>query len=342
MTVVTLDSNDIPAILADAGMPLDPQPEPAKAEGAEVKPEVKVPEKAAAAQEVVEDEEDENGLTAEQKRILTKTMQHAIGKKTAKLRDAEEFAAAQYNERKLAEQRYANLEREHAALKAKNAPAVVEDAAPQKPVRANFADEGTYVDAMIQWGVDTRLAEKAEEDRQARLNRQREEGLAVSKERINRAIELVPDFEEVISTASMQVPPAIGEYLQNAELFAELAYHFAKNPDVLVSLAKLTPAQQLVKIGRIESTLTPFEPTAAQNDPKSSKQTTNGQAKPAPSADTDIDLSKPRGKAAPVITPLDASGNAGIQKDSKDMNIREAIEDFSKSKRVNLGMRKRH
>lgn len=35
-------------------------------------------------------------------------------------------------------------------------------------------------------------------------------------------------------------------------------------------------------------------------------------------------------------------GSAGVTKDSKDMNIRESVEDFSKRNKVNLGKRKRH
>lgn len=340
MTVTVLDSSNLPAILADAGVTLD-EPEVKETPNNEVAAE-KPADKGSPGDEDPDDIEGDDGLTPRQKRDLTQTMQRAIGKKHRALKEAEEFAAAQYSERRLAEERAARFERELEAAKSARTPEKVEDTPPEKPQRHNFASEADYVDAMIQFGVDQRLAEKAEEDRQGRIKREREQILETAAGRINRAIELVPDFSDITGSIDTVVPPAVAGYMQKSEMFAELAYHLAKNQDLLVSLAKLPPDEQLVKIGKIESTLSPFEPSSAQNDNPSSKKASNGQAKPAPSAETDIDLSKPRGKAAPVITPLDAAGSAGASKDSRDMNIREAIEDFSKRQRVNLGIRKRH
>lgn len=341
MAVTVLDSNNLEAILADAGVEIEQPAQEEKSAESEANP--AAADKGADAHEDPDDIEGEDGLTPRQKRELTEKMQKAIGKKHRMVREAEEFAAAQYSERQLAEQRAAQLERELAELRTKSAPPAASKT-PEKPQRHDFANESDYVDAVIQYGVDQRLREKAAADAQAAAERAAAEMRAAAEARIARGRELVADFDEVLSAADVAVPPAIAGYMQKSEMFAELGYHFAKNPDVLVSLAALAPDEQLVKIGKIESTLSPFEPKAAQNDSTSSKAAPlNGQpSRAAPSADTGIDLSKPRGKAAPVITPLDGTGSAGIQKDSKDLNIREAIEDYSKRNRINLGMRKRH
>lgn len=347
MTIVTLDSNDTAGILADAGITLDQREpkepkvenEPAKVDKIEAKV-----DKVAALAEDPDDIEGDDGLTPRQKREMTATMQKTIGKKHRMQKEAEEYAAAQYNERKLAEQRATNLEQELAALRAKTAPEKPSLAAAEPPQRENFANEAAYVDAMIQYGVDKRLAEKAEEDRVARAERQRNELIEAAKARVARAAELVPDFSDVVGAVDTEVPPAVAGYMQKSEMFAELAYHLAKTPDLLVSLAKLPPDEQLVKIGKIESNLSPFEARKEPpHDDKSSDATPNGKAPKAdPSTSTDIDLSKPRSKPAPVFTPLEGSGSAGNEKDSKDMNVREAIEDFAKRNRTNLNARKRH
>ena len=340
MAITVLDSTDTAGILADAGITLD-EPAPKPAEG-EPKPEVKVEGKTAETHDEPEDDEDENGLTAADKEVLTKRMQKAVGKQHRMRKEAEEFAAAQYSQAKLAEQRAAALEREIAELKAKVTPPEAKQE-PTEPNRANFANEAAYVDAMIQFHVDKRMAEKAEEDRKASEKRRFDERLETAKGRLMRAIEVVPDFEDVVMANDTTLSPEIGTYLEESEMVAELTYYFAKNPDVLASLEKLSPHSKLVKIGKIESTLSPFEPKAAQNDTSSSNEQSNGKAaKPAPSTDTGIDLSKPRSKPAPVFSPLDGSGSAGHQVDSKDMNVREAIEDFAKRNRTNLNARKRH
>jgi hypothetical protein len=338
MTITVLDSTDTAGILADAGVTLDPAPDTpsSNVEKPEVKPETKTapPE---------DDEEDSNGLTAAEREGLTERMQKTIGKQYRKRKEAEEFAAAQFNERRMLEQRAADLERENAELKAKTAPKVEQPAAPTEPKRENFANEAAYVDAMIKFGIDRRMAEIAEEDRKAAQRRAAEERLNTAKSRIMKAIEVQPDFEEVVMANDAVLSPEIGTYLEESEMVAELTYYFAKNPDVLASLEKLSPHSKLVKIGKIESTLTPFGQSQAQNDTKSSTASSDGKAaKAAPSKDTDIDLSKPRSKPAPVITPLDTNGSAGNPKDSKDMDIQEAIEDYSKRNRTNLNARKRH
>lgn len=338
MAVTVIDSTDTSAILADAGVEIEaPAPAPAPA------PSGKTPETADEHHDDDEGAEDDNGLTETQRAELTAKMQKAVGKKHRMLKEAEEFAAAQYSERKLAERRAEQAEQALAELRAKSAPPEAPKA-PEKPQRENFASESEYIDAMIQFGVDQRLAEKAVEDKKAAAERAQQQLIETARGRIARALELVPDYAEVTGSVDLEVPPFVAGYMQKSEMFAELGYHLAKNPDVLVSLAKLAPDEQLVKIGKIESTLQPFEPKAAQNDQKSSQEApNNGKPSKAPSTeDTGIDLSKPRGKAAPVITPLDGGGAGAHQKDSKDMNIREAIEDYSKRNRLNLGMRKRH
>ena len=340
MAITVLDSTDTAGILADAGVTLDPAPGDQPAEGA-AKPEVKPEGKTAAPAE--DDEEDQNGLTAAEREGLTERMQKTIGKQYRKRKEAEEFAAAQFNERRMIEQRAADLERENAELKAKTAPKAEQPSAPAEPKRENFANEASYVDAMIQFHVDKRMAEKAQEDRDNQVKRQQTERLETAKTRILHAIEVQPDFEEVVMSNDAQLSPEIGTYLEESEMVAELTYYFAKNPDVLASLEKLSPHSKLVKIGKIESTLTPFGQSQAQNDSKSSTASSDGKApKAAPSKDTDIDLSKPRSKPAPVFSPLDTNGSAGNPKDSKDMNIREAIEDFAKRNGTNLNARKRH
>jgi hypothetical protein len=340
MSITVLDSTDLTGILADAGVTLEePAPPISPSKDAAAVP-------APAEHDDPDDLEGDDGLTPREKRELTDKMQRAIGKKHRAVKEAEEFAAAQYSERKLAEQRAEAAQREIAELKAKLAPPKQAQQEAAQPERQNFASEAAYVDAMIQFHVDKRLAEKAEEDRQASEKRQYDERIETAKTRILRAVELVPDFEDVVMANDSQLSPEIGTYLEESEMVAELTYYFAKNPDVLVSLEKLSPHSRLVKIGKIESMLTPFEPVKeAQHGDKPSNATPNGKgSKPAPSEDTEtgIDLSKPRSKSAPVFAPLDGTGSAGIQKDSKDMNIRESINEFAKRNQTNLTSRKRH
>ena len=341
MTVTVLDSNNLPAILKDAGVEIEPAAaDPKSAPAAETKSNGSDTKTVTAAPDA-DDVEGEDGLTPRQKRELTANIQKAIGKKHRMMKEAEEFAAAQYSERKLAEERAARLEQELA--RAKGAPAKAADASAEqeKPKRENFGTESEFLDASIAWGVQEGLRKKAEADAKEAAERAQAQLLEAARARISKAMELVPDYQDVVGGVDIEVPPSVAGYMQKSELFAELGYHLAKNPELLVSLAKLPPDEQLVKIGKIEGTIKPFGQKTAQDDTKSSQASSDGEGrKAAPSAETGTAPSKPR-NAAPVITPLEGTGSAGV-KDSKDMNIREAISDWSKRNRVNLERRKRH
>lgn len=327
MATVVLDSTDTEGILADAGVEIDAPAEP-KVEASET--EDKKPQQ--------EEKVDENGLTDDERKELTAKMQKAVGKRHRMLKEAEEFAAAQYAERRLAEQRVEAIERELAELKGKSAPEQKQDA-PQKPKRDDFTSESEFLDASIEWGVQEGLRKKAEQDAKDAAERAQAQVIEAAKGRIAKAMELVPDYAEVTGSSDHEVPVVIAGYMQKSEMFAELGYHLAKNPDLLVSLAKLPPDEQLVKIGKIESTLKPFGSKEPDGD-KPSETKPNGQAKPAPSDDTGTALSKAR-STAPVITPLNGSGSA-YEKDPKDVNVREAISEFAKRNQVNFNLRKRH
>lgn len=330
MPTVVLDSSNLDAVLADAtGEVLEVAPE--TEEAAEVDADEK-PEKKEA--EEVDDVEGEDGLTPRQKRDLTQKMQSAIGKKHRMLKEAEEFAAAQYSERRMAEQRAEQVERENARLQAQLKGSTPEKADTGKPTRENFQTDAAYQDAIIDWQVDQRFKSRLAEETQRHEAEQQAQVMTQARARIATALELVPDFQEVTEAADLEVPPHVAGYMQKSELFAELGYHFAKNPDDLTRLQKLPRDEALVALGKIESKLQPF---AVASDSGTKAKVTNGTE---PSTETDSRPSKPRATAP--ITPLSSGSAMQVQKDESEMTTREAIAAYQKRTHANLGRRQRH
>lgn len=293
-----------------------------------------------------DDVEGDDGLTPREKRELSAKMLTAVGKRVRRIREAEEFATAQYNTARLAEQRAADAEAKLAGLR-QPVVEVEELKEPHEPKRAAFPSDDEYLkamevyrDALIDYRVDKKL--KGEKAKEARERAEAEHAAMVSAahERLTKAAELVPDFEETINT-DLGIPGHIAAYMQRSPMFAELGYHFAKHPEVLADLRKLTPAEALVEVGVIKSTLRPFSEThkgegKASNGSEPSK--TNGAT---PSTQTGESPSKPRG-TAPVITPLSAGSTSQVDKPPEQMNTREMIIDWQKKNGRNLGARKRH
>jgi hypothetical protein len=338
MTTVVLDSKDLLTSLQTGEVPVPPEvaadnaAQAAKKAGkvdpvVEAKEEpAKEPEKKV---EAADDEvEGEDGLTPRQKRELTEKMQKAIGKKHRELKEAEEFAAAQYNNNRMANRKIEQLERELRALK-EQAPAQVENT---EPKRENFETDEKFREAMVDWKVDQKFKAKEAEVKLSLEQQRQRQILEEAKSRIAKALELVPDYQEVTEAADLEVPSHIAGYMQESELFAELGYHFAKHPEVLERLGKLTPARALVEVGKIESKLQPFAKSEAK-EPKSDG--------PEPSTETGTLPSKPRA-TAPVITPLNTASTGQVEKDPREMNIRETIHSWQKKNGAHLTLRKRH
>lgn len=351
MAIVVLDSNNMEAVLADAQGELAQQKsQPStNSEQQAQRPSDADDQQQTDSQQHDDDVEDENGLTEAQKRELSSKMLKAIGKKHRQVKEAEEFAAAQYNERKMAERRYADLEARLREIEGKQQteqkdPTQTQE--PSRPNRVDFATDDQYVEALADWKTEQKFREReAEQQRQAEEQR-RQDVARAAQEQIARASELIEDFEEVTQSATVMIPPAVVNQMYKSELFAELGYYFAKNPDVAVSLSKLSDADQLVRLGRIEATLQPFA-AKTTNKPsdgdKPSAKSVNGKRETAPSeVDTDFVPSNRTRVTAPVIKPISTADGVQVEQDPSEMNTREMINSWQKQNKANFALRKRH
>lgn len=339
---VVLDSTNLDAIIADAtGGPQEAQEKPA--EPAKSEEGAKQEGEAVAAPEASEAvEEDENGLTEAQKRELTKKMQTAIGKKHRALKEAEEFAAEQYNERRLAESRAEQYEQEIARLKAQLEPKV-ELQKTDRPKRESFETQEAYEDAVADWKYAQRRAEEKAQEERVAAERRQVQILEQAKARITRALEIVPDYQEVLEAAELPVPAHIAGYMQESELFAELGYHFAKHPDELRRLQELSQARALVEIGKIESKLQPFAPSTGAKASNGDKPSPSDGAKPSTETGVSPAAATPSKPRAPApITPISASSGRQVEKDEREMTAQEALAAWQKRRQVNLTRRQRH
>jgi hypothetical protein len=330
MAVTVIDSNNLEMVLADARDEVMDKPVVL-----EVKDKGKTPE---VPDEPQDEDEDEHGITEAQRKELSAKMLKAIGKKHREMKEAEEYAAAQYNERKLAEGRAAELERQLKELTAKPEP---EKKEATKPARHDFGTEDDYIEALSDWKTEQKFAQRDAKLAQEAAEARQQVIIATARERLAKAAELVPDFKEVTESADIIIPNAVVGYMQRSEMFAELGYYLGKNPDIAQKLGKLQPDEQLVTIGKIESKLLPF---SAKENNGSKPSTDDGKqvtAKPS-NDDTGFSPSNKARSAAPVIKPLNSSDGAQVEIDVRDMDTRAMINDWQKRNKANFNARKRH
>ena len=334
MTLTVVDNTNLEQIVAESGE----QPVEANTLAEQKAPEVKTAEekttdevKTEPKADDTDDEEGEDGLTARQKRELSEKMLKTIGKKHRQMKEAEEFAAHKYREAMEAERRATEAENRLRQIEAQNKPAPAKEAV--EPQRQDFATETEFIDARVKWGVDQGIKQREAERIEA-------ERVASVQAQFQKAAQLVPDFEAVTSK-QLNYPGAVVEYMRDSPMFAELGYYFGKNPEALAKLGTLKPVIQLVEVGKIVAKLQPFG--SEKTTEAAEKANDNGKASQAAPSTVDTGLSPSKARSnAPVIKPLSSSDGQTVQPDVRDMNTRQMIEEFQKSKGVNLNARKRH
>ncbi len=284
-------------------------------------------------------------------------MQASIGKKHRMQKEAEEFAAAQYNDRKLADARADKLEADIAALREQLKPAKVED--DKQPDRKDFK-EGTegdqaYWDALVDYRVDKKMRATQAAQAQAEAERFQQEEQSHAQAKMDRAFEQGPDdFKEVYESADVVLPNYVLEAIKTSDLMPELVYFLGDNRDRAEKIKDMTAGlrvgspqfakaaqRQLVEIGKIESTLQPFaKETSAKvktEDGEKPSQKTTPEVEP----ETGSSPSKPRVNA-PIIKPLNGGSASQVDKDEADLTGSQVLTRWQKKHGVVLTARKRH
>jgi hypothetical protein len=134
-------------------------------------------------------------------------------------------------------------------------------AAPQRPDPANFEKYDDYIDALTDWKAEQAVAKRMEADSTRKVAETRAQTFA---ERQVQARTAMPDYDEVVGGSDTPITQHVGEVILESELGPQLAYHFAKNPDVLLRLNGMNPVQAAREIGKLEATLSakPAAPAA--------------------------------------------------------------------------------
>jgi hypothetical protein len=160
------------------------------------------------------------------------------------------------------------------------------EAAAQAPKEADFnGDYAAYDRAQRAFEVKQAIREAdAERDTETRARVQAEiaqERAAIYRERVQEVIEVIPDFEKVISAANVPIRDEVADLIQESEKGPQLAYHLAKNPAQLRELNRMSPLSAAREIGRLEARLSLPTPKTTTKAP-APVTSVKGGAKPAP------------------------------------------------------------
>lgn len=237
-----------------------------------------------AAKPAVDDEEQED-------KDLPERVRKQIGKKHRRMMEAEETAKEWWSQKTAAEQRAEKAESELAALKTPKS-------APGEPDPEKYKTNAEYIDAMVEF----RFAQKEAKEKANRIKDAQDRAQSEFIDRLNAVRKEIPDYDEVVSEAEFDVVPHVAAYIAESELGPKLGYHFAKNPDELARIQKLSPIRAIAELGKIEIKL---------------------ETKAAPAKADETKAAVAVSKAPSPVTTLASESKTVVQKDPSKMTLQE-------------------
>lgn len=220
------------------------------------------------------DDGDEPEVGEENKRDPYKGFRKKIDKQHARIKD---------NERQMAEMAH-EIEQLQQRLQAR------------KSVDVESLSDSDYINHLSDTRYDERqLEEHVKKIQSIAQSAQRDAWV----EKVESAIGRMPDYDQVLAQANVQIPREVTEAIMDSEFGPDIAYHLAKNPDLAVKIGRANPIVQAKEIMRLEMMI----------------EAQVSKAPPAPAA-------KPQSKA-PAPTPAPGKGSA--PKPAHQMSMEELI-----------------
>lgn len=175
----------------------------------------------------------------------------------------------------------------------------------ERPQRETFATQEEYEDAVTDWKVEKRLAEREQQEREARIKAAREQLANNWKTRQDVFRAEATDYDEALNGSEVDMPQYMLDAIMESDAGPTVAYHLAKNQDVARKLVGMTPTAALRELGKLEDRLSKSKSEKTEIEPK----------KAAVAA---VEISK---APAPIETLKKAS--SPVEKDPKDMSFAE-------------------
>jgi hypothetical protein len=226
-------------------------------------------------------------------------------KRAAEVTEAEEFAKAQWNAKRLSDERAAELEKQLEELK-KGATPVAPPAEKGKPDPKLFVDDKgqfksfEYAEALAAWAASDAVEKDRKQQAQERAQAEAAQAEALARSRVAETEKRHPDFKEVMAAADVRTHTQVINYLSGSEYIGEVSYYMGKHPEFLAQINAMHPLKAIAAIGALEAT---FAKPPAKEEPQ--------QASVATSA------------APPPIKPLSSSASVNTNVDPAKMTYRE-------------------
>jgi len=177
-----------------------------------------------------------------------------------------------------------------------------------KPQRSQFVSDEDYQEALTDWKVDQKLAERQQAEQQARVEATQQQLADNWAQRLEMAKTELADFDEVVGKSEIDLPNHLYVAIVESDMGPQLAYYLAQNPSEARLLKGMSQTAALRMLGKLEDQL-----EKASEKPKE---------QPATGAEKKPEKQVEKSKAPPPIEPL--TGASGpVEKPTEQMTYQE-------------------
>lgn len=129
-------------------------------------------------------------------------------------------------------------------------------------------DQEAYADALTDWKVEQKLAEREKVAEQTRAQKVAQEQVKSFKDREAAFAAAHPDYYDVAYTAPINYSEAMLEAIRESDEAPAIAYHLANHLDQAADIAAMTPFAAAKAIGRLEAQLAAPASPAVTSPPR--------------------------------------------------------------------------
>ena len=187
----------------------------------------------------------------------------AEGEKPKAKHSAQERISELANKRREAEEK-AEVERKRADGLEERLRVLESGAAPveqtSRPKREAFSDDEAFIEALADWKANENIAKREQQQREDRIKREADQIDRAFQARAEKAATDIEDFQEVVSSAEVDIPNFLVMAIKESEVGPLLTYYLAKHQDEARKIAAMRPVQALKSLMSIEAALTDDEP----------------------------------------------------------------------------------
>ena len=146
----------------------------------------------------------------------------------------------------------ANLEARIKELEGR--PAQQQQQSEQEPQPHQFQDAFEYAKALTDYRVEQRLEEERQKVENAKVQEARQKVLGDWAKKVETAKTELPDFEEMVSSATdVVIPDHIRDAIIESDVGPKILYHLAENPELAKDLSSWSATRAMREIGKLEA-----------------------------------------------------------------------------------------